>query len=533
GGAQFPASIRGLAPEKAEFVKAELAGKSIVTTWKYSLGEKSFEATYTMQMKGKTLILDTKSLGGKLGAIAYGGAKGLENPRAFLIPYYDYASGRPGAVVAGTADKPLFYTAHTDWYRSNASVPWGDSRVANGIAYANGGVKYVPKTDGTTNDCFERFFVTISPKFEETLPNIPNPKSPWKHITGSHQWCSHGAGNRDRDKAYWYNIWRHGMRKCLITDHEVCWRDGGESFTFRTKAAPKKGGDKGMYDYARYMQDTLGFVYGPYNNFTDFAPVNEYWSTDMIARQADNQLQPAWARCYGPKPQYAIEYCAELSPINQKKFHFSTAYCDVHTSVTPWGRCDYDYRVPGAGTFAATFYAYGEIMLHQKKAWNGPVYSEGPHYCFYSGLTDGNYAQDRSYYLPSDPWLVDFDLRKIHDQECNFGMGNHEMFFRGRWKTVGEEGTDAAVDRFLAATAAFGHPGFLVNMGHIRRTMRGYFMLQQLHERYTQVSADTIGYVDADGKIYDTSMALANGIYKRSQVVVRYQDGTCVASNGN
>ncbi|MCR5381631.1 MAG: hypothetical protein K6G44_11660 [Lentisphaeria bacterium] len=533
GGAQFFAWNRGQAPEKAELLKAELVGKSIVTTWKYSLGEKNFDATYTMQMKGKTLILDTKSLGGKLGAVAYGGAKGLENPRAFLIPYYDYAAGRPGAVVSGTADKPLFYTAHTDWYRSNASTPWGDSRVADGIAYANGGVKYIPKTDGTTNDCFERFFVTVSPKFEETLPNIPNPKSPWKHIAGTHQWRAHGAGNRERDKAYWYNIWRHGMRKCLITDHEVCWRDGGESFTFRTKAAPKKGGDAGMYDYARYMQDTLGFVYGPYNNFTDFAPVNEYWSTDMIARQADNQLQPAWARCYGPKPQYAIEYCAELSPINQKKFHFSTAYCDVHTSVTPWGRCDYDYRVPGAGTFAATFYAYGEIMLHQKAAWNGPVYSEGPHFCFYSGLTDGNYAQDRSYYLPTDPWLVDFDLRKIHDQECNFGMGNHEMFFKRQWKTVGEEGTDAAVDRFLAATAAFGHPGFLVNMGHIRRTMRGYFMLQQLHSRYTQVSADTIGYVDADGKIYDTSAALANGVYKRSQVVVRYQDGTCVAANGS
>ena len=533
GGAQFFAPNRGIAPEKADLIKAELVGKSIVSTWKFTLGEKSFDATYTMQMKGKTLILDTKSLGGKLGVVAFGGAKGLENPRAFLIPYYDYAAGRPGAVVSGTADKPLFYTAHMDWYRSNASTPWGDSRVADGIAYANGGVKYIPKTDGTTNDCFERFFVTVSPKFEETLPNIPNPKSPWKHIAGTHQWRSHGAGNRDRDKAYWYNIWRHGMRKCLITDHEVCWRDGGESFTFRTKAAPKKGGDQGMYDYARYMQDTLGFVYGPYNNFTDFAPVNEYWSTDMIARQANNQLQPAWARCYGPKPQYAIEYCAELSPINQKKFHFSTAYCDVHTSVTPWGRCDYDYRVPGAGTFAATFYSYGEIMLHQKKAWNGPVYSEGPHFCFYSGLTDGNYAQDRSYYLPSDPWLVDFDLRKIHDQECNFGMGNHDMFFRGRWKIVGEEGTDAAVDRFLAATLAFGHPGFLVSMGGTRRTMRGYFMLQQLHERYTQVSADTIGYVDANGKIYETSEALANGVYKRSQVVVRYKDGTCVATNGS
>ncbi len=45
-----------------------------------------------------------------------------------------------------------------------------------------------------------------------------------------------------------------------------------------------------------------------------------------------------------------------------------TAYCDVHTAVAPWDRVDYDRRVPGAGTFAATFYSYGEIMLHQKNA---------------------------------------------------------------------------------------------------------------------------------------------------------------------
>ena len=73
---------------------------------------------------------------------------------------------------------------------------------------------------------------------------------------------------------------------------------------------------------------------------------------------------------------------------------------------SPWERVDYDSRVPGAGTFAATFYSYGEIMLHQKNAWKGPVYSEGNHHFYYSGLTDGNYAQDRGYDIPNSPWLV-------------------------------------------------------------------------------------------------------------------------------
>lgn len=539
GGAMLPPKpgsnvVHGMAPERATLLGVSQEGEALVAQWRYEADDARMETTYTLSMKGKTLILDTRSLGGLLGAVSYGCVRGLEQARVVRIPYYDYANGRPGVVVSGDASNPLFVSGHTCWYRSNSSRPWGRSEVdKDGLVYMNGGVEYIPKTDGKRNDCFERFFVTVGPKFEEHLPNIPNPKSPWKHITGTHQWRAHGAGNRDNDKAYWKRVWRDGMREVLVTDHETGWRDGGESFTFRTKAAPKKGGDQGMADYSRYMQDVLGFVYGPYNNFTDFAPVNEYWDTDMVGRRPDNQLQTAWMRCYGPKPQRAVEFCAKLSPINQEKYKFSTAYCDVHTSVTPWGRCDFDYRVPGAGTFAATYYAYGEIMLIQKATWNGPVYSEGPHHCFYSGLTDGNYAQDRSYHIPTQPWLVDFDLRKMHELECNFGMGNHDMFYGERSGFVVHEGVDFAVDRFLAATLAFGHPGFLVSDGGRRLRMRGYFMLQQLHSRYTQASVDTIGYVDEDGRIYNTSQALANKVFERSQLVIRYKDGTRLVVNGN
>ena len=180
-----------------------------------------------------------------------------------------------------------------------------------------------------------------------------------------------------------------GIRELVVTDHETMWRDGEESFTFRTKAAPNKGGDEGARAYARFMQDELGYVYGPYNNFTDFAPVNEFWSIDMVSRGTDNQLQHAWRRCYAPKPARAVEYNQLLAPQIQEKFGFSTAYCDVHTAVSPWSRVDYDYRVPGAGTFAAVYYAYGEIMMTQKKSWNGPVYSEGNMHWMYTGLTDG------------------------------------------------------------------------------------------------------------------------------------------------
>lgn len=532
-GVQFPddATPYWVAAEHSEVVSCAVEGDAVISQWRLRHGQDSIDVRYELRIMGKTLVIDTIALGGKVGAVSFGSCEGLDDVRAIEIPYYSYGNpyGRPAVLVFNNGGDTLFLSAHIDWYRSNGSQPWGAGKTS-----PNGGVLYIPRTDGQRNDCFERFFVTVGPEFAEHLPNIPNPPSPHKQITGTHAWRAHGAGNRDNDKKYWHNIWRHGMRKVLVTDHETCWRDGDESFTFRTKAAPGKGGDAGMADYSRYMQDTLGFVYGPYNNFTDFAPVNEYWRIDLISRTADNQLQGAWYRCYAPKPQYAVEYCAELSPINQQKYRFSTAYCDVHTAVTPWSRTDYDYRVPGAGTFAATYYAFGEIMLIQKAAWGGPVYSEGPHHCFYSGLTDGNYAQDRSYYLPEKPWLVDFDLLKMHPLECNFGMGNLEMFY-GRDVPLGSTSAelDASIDRFLAATVAFGHPSFLVSVGGMRRTLRGYFLLQQLHSRYTQANIAAIRYADTEGRLWNTSQAIANRAYERSQLVLDYEDGTHVVVNGH
>ncbi|MGA2501558.1 MAG: hypothetical protein ABSH20_27780, partial [Tepidisphaeraceae bacterium] len=535
GGGVFLATAKGpMLPEKAEHLGTQIKGTTLESRWRLSAAGVSAEVSYRYCMWGKSLVVDVLVPGGNVAEVRFGRTVGLTNPRLVTNPFYPAEGGRPAVAVSDTRKGPLFLTGNADWYVSNGSILWAANAIsAQGVVY-NGGTRYVPLTNGKRNDCFERFFITISPRYEEMLPRIPNPPSSWKQITGTHLWRAHGASNREQDARYWTNVYRYGMTQMVVTDHETLWRDEGESFTFRTRAAPGKGGDKGAFDYARLMQDKLGFVYGPYNNYTDFAPVNEFWNADLIARDPQNQLQHAWMRCYAPKPARAVEYCARLAPQIQEKFKFSTAYCDVHTAVAPWHRVDYDPRVPGAGTFAAVFYAYGEIMLHQKKAWNGPVYSEGNYHCFYMGLTDGNYGQDQSYRPAENPWLVDFDLRQMHDLGCNFGMGNLEMFYANVPQPRGTpEQRDAEIDRFLAATVAFGHPGFLVMEGGMGNALRSYYMLQQLHSRYCLASAADIRYASAEGQLLDTSHAVASGVYKRSQVVTRYSDGTVTAANGS
>ncbi len=522
-----------LARAESETMTVTTDGKSVTYAGRLTQGGRSIEAEIRFQLFGKSLVMDIQAGQGEIGEVRFGATRGFVNPRLATLPYYTYGFTdggmvRPAVVISGELDAPLFFMAHIDWTQSNASFPFAKNMRFDGALSSNGGTRYTPKTDGQRNPCFERFVMTLSPRFEDVLPNIPNPPSPWKSVTGTRVWRAHGAGNRANDATYWRNVHRWGMTEIVVTDHETGWRDGNESFTFRTDPAPKKGGDKGQYDYARIMQDELGFVYGPYNNFTDFAPVNGFWHIDLISRTPDNQLQHAWERCYAPKPARAVEFCERLAPIIQKKFGFSTAYCDVHTAVTPWSRVDYDPRVPGAGTFAAVFYAYGEIMLLQKAAWKGPVYSEGDNHFLYCGLTDGNYAQDQRYNIHENPWLVDFDLRCLHPLCCNFGMGNLDMFYP---RKSAPSDPEVARDRFLAATVAFGHPGFLL---HGREgELRSYYMVQALASRYTQVAADTIRYADADGALHETTAALANGAYMRSQVTTRYADGTVTVANGH
>lgn len=533
--------VKGVAtvPDSARPLGTERKGDTVVAKWRLSAGDVSVDVAYTFRLWAKSLVVDVFAPGGKVVEVRYGHAEGLEDPRLVYNPYYvySYGTGRPAVVLSGSAEAPLFLAGNTDWYLSNASVAQASPGIIGGAVTYQGGTLYIPKTDGKLNDVYERFFLTVSPRYEEVLPAIANPASSWKKVTGTHLWRAHGASNRELDKLFWAECRRYGMTQVIVTDHETGWRDGGESFTFRTRAAPGKGGDQGQFDYARFMQDKLGFVYGPYNTYTDFAPVNEYWSPDLIARTSDNQLMGGWMRCYAVKPSRAVEYCAMLAPKIQAKFHFSTAYCDVHTCLAPWDRVDYDARVPGAATFGATFYSYGEVMLLQKAAWKGPVYSEGGHHAFYCGLTDGNYGQDQTYGFDRNPWLVDFDLRRMHDLCCNFGMGNGGMFYgNSLWiypAARSDREADAIADRFLAATVAFGHPGFLNYEGGTQNALRSYYMLQQLHSRYCLASADEIHYVDAEGKPWPTTQALARGAYMRSQVVTRYSDGTVTAVNGN
>ena len=493
-----------------------------------------------------SLVADIEAPAG-VEEVLFGGMADAKGATSVPVPYYSYGSVlagmhfRPCVISLDLGGSPFFLLASVDWTQSNASEvfpygPWPSGLRLDGSVGSNGGVRYKAKTDGTRNPVFERFVWSFSGTFADVLPVVPNPPSPYRDATAEFQYCHMWTGwNRAGDRARFLKDRRHGIRKLCVCDHEGCMRAGEESFTFRTSPAPAKGGDKGMDDFARYMIDGLGYRYGPYNNYTDLAPVNAYWSADHVTRLPDGNLKTAWVRCYAPKPAYINEACEDILSELQRKFRFNAIYCDVHTCVTPWSRTDYDARVPGAGTFAATFYSYGELLLAQRRIIGGPVYSEGGCHFMYAGLADGSYAQDQPYHLSKNPWLVDFDLLRLHPLGNNVGMGEPNSHFYN--VPAKPKDNDEWVDRYLAATVAFGHQGYFLTKnlltGNLENEEHGYYMLLGTGRHYCKADVREIRYADARGDYLDTSAAVVSGAYRRSQVAVRYADGTFTAANGS
>ena len=513
---------------------------------------------------GKTLIVDFYAPAGAVTGFVAAAASEGRRTGSFSVPFMAFGSSRSQKTMVDVLENRFFRVAQFDWYRSNASAFLWKDRPDGGRAC---GVGYRPKTDGSYNPVSERLFITLSDSLDDVMPTVPNPPSPWRKEVGSRVWRNHGACFREEDRKLWQAVYDHGMRRMMVTDHETCWRDGGESYTYRVHAAPAKGGDAAMLEYSKFMREKLGFRYGPYNNYAELAPVNGNWTWDMAIRRSDGSPQGAWVRTYATKASMAPYWSERIATELHRTFGFNTAYCDVHTALCPWQRIDFDARVPGAGTIGDVFYNYGEVLLSQRKAWNGPVFSEGGAQAFYAGLADGNYARDPTYDFASEPWLVDFELKRIHPLEIEIGMGTlrhfspskdwlERCYHRPSARTV--EDAEPLLDRFICAELAFGHAGYLVldwlwtpaktygpayggpcaihltdNPEGWRIAARSYFMVQAIAARYATANVVEIRYRTSDGRWVDASTAIRTGELAHNQLNVRYDDGTRVVANAS
>jgi NDP-sugar pyrophosphorylase family protein len=63
--------------------------------------------------------------------------------------------------------------------------------------------------------------LTASPVYDEVLPTIANPPSPYKSIGYNAMWRSYGSPqSRYHHSRYFYRYWRQGIKEQIVTDHE-------------------------------------------------------------------------------------------------------------------------------------------------------------------------------------------------------------------------------------------------------------------------------------------------------------------------
>jgi hypothetical protein len=101
-----------------------------------------------------------------------------------------------------------------------------------------------------------------------------------------------------------------------------------------------------------------------------------------------------------------------------------------------------------------------------------------------------------------------------------------------------------ALDRFFAATVAFGHPGYLLPERHAAQRhykdvsvgeeeFRSYYLIQAIAAKYTVADVKTIRYASGDGRLLTTEEALLSDNCDMMQVAACYSDGTVTAANGS
>lgn len=533
-----PIAVDGHQRPQPTNVNVEAKSGTVRAIWQYRTARDSFEIAWQLRPVGKSLVLTVDEPQAKIGAWEWGKPSDLPTEE-IAVPYLTHScNGQPVRMV----DQSVFVFQQPDWRVSQASVFQKDA------------AEYNPLTDGRRLPFHERIVLTVSSNFQEVLPNIPNPKSKTAHVLGENVYCNM-AGSLDGDSfdrclALWRQMKSLGMEKLIVKHHTDTWTShpgqGDEPFVQSvTAAANIPGGEAALADYLRQVR-SLGMQTFLYTDYCIVGPVNRHFEDGLCSLSPAGQWMIGWYSYFKLTPLMAPPLTQHFAPLLKQRYGVTGSYCDQHTSQDPSYYVDFDPRKPGAGMLQTVFRAYGKSFEIERNAHGGPVVSEGGNHWIYAGLVDGNYAQlshELAQHRWQVPFLVDFNLRKVHPLEVDLGVGWRTSYGYDRFS----KGPDDALDRFLCASIAFGGSGVFYPpdfppipsihpdnpLGKWKRSVaRTYFMIQQISSRYAMVPVQEINYWDGQ-QMLSPSDAVRTGAYQRSQVDITYSNGLRIWANGS
>lgn len=495
-------------------------GTSARLTRTYSVAGQTATVTMTGHVEGKSLVLDVSCDKPLLRGMT-GGDWGPTMRRQIGVPYYS---------------NPIWFLPRENLF-AGAFLDWTDSQTSSQDRTR---AAYDARTDGTRNLLHERLIYTAAWHLAETLPNIPNPPSPFRADLAKRVMLDIWGGSFADVQAHLHTLAEDGFGPGAAIIH--VWQNAGydNGLPTHVPANAEQGGDAGMAALvAEGKRD--GITMALHENYVDYYPNYAGFTDADIARQPDGSRATAWynpgtkIQSFAVKPTHILSLAKTQGPEVVKRYGSDACYLDVHSAVPPWFHVDADATQPGAGKFATVWDAHRALWAYERSLHHGPVFGEGNNHWYWSGDLDGVEAQFGQGWHDGQgtdaPLLLDFDLLKIHPLQLNHGMGYYE-----RWWAHGPDksrGLMSLLDQYRMQEAAYGHQGFLGGEAWHDAGLSWLesHLMPPLTSRAALANPVAIDYFDGINWKDTTATVKAAGDWSR--VRVRYDNGLTLWANSS
>jgi hypothetical protein len=490
--------------------------------FRWSYKGKSFVFDIKIWLQGKTLRLEFSSPSTNQIVKEFGldRSEGTPEPKIIQLPYGHNVLYTNGIFISALLDPVLSNASAISplkYYESLTSAEYGHA------------AQYDHLTDGSSNNLHETVNITVSPEISDTFYYVANPFSPYRNLLADKViidlWRPSFSEYRDdlQTLASW------GLKDLFAIIH--VWQkygyDNGLPTTY--PAGVEFGGDSAL----REVFDTCeanDYLFALHTNYVDFYENSDVWDPDDVALNPDGTWAPAWynpatgMQSYLMKPSRCQKYARLYESMIHDSYRTNSAFLDVHTSVLPSFKVDFDASIPDAGKQVTTFYQYCDLISAARNIHAGPVAGEGIGFSanIWAGYIDALEGDPRRRHDifeeigGSDvPLIVDYKLKALHDLYVAYGAGYLERFFLEKWGDYSKK----ELEKYRVTEIAFGNAGFLSNPFakriSRREISREYCFLKHLQKYYLTETPVEILY-KVDDRLLTLSEALRQILPKTS-----------------